>query len=446
MRIFSTILLSIMLSLTNITNVFSQDHTLTYEEAVKIALRQNIPLQQQQNLLKVAEAERTQGYASFLPYVSADFSGDRVIGRQFDQTTAQFTSEAVDGLNGGLSVSLPLFNGFNRFNTLKQAESALEQQYYMIARSKQDAIFNASVRYLQVLVNQELWEVAKANSAFQEELLENIRVFLETGTRNIADLYNQEALAKSAMLSVVEAENQLNISKAELIRILQIDPLADWKFEQPEIEQAQLLTENVDIEAFYNEAIANRPDYKQQKEQIEIDQRGVKIARSNYYPSLRAGYYLGSRFSSQLDTLSFTEQFREFNRVQVYGLSLSIPIFNNLRTRSTVQRSMQLYNNAQLELEDLERNIFTQVQTAVADFKAAQQRVIASDAQLKAAEKALEVEQERFRVGNGTLIDLNRANATFVEAKSANIQAGYTLIFQKTIMDYYKGVLQTDIE
>jgi outer membrane protein len=118
---------------------------------------------------------------------------------------------------------------------------------------------------------------------------------------------------------------------------------------------------------------------------------------------LRAGYYLGSRFSSLADE-TFDEQFRNINRVQVYQLSLSVPIFNNLRTQSAVQRSTQLYNNAQLELEDLERNIFTQVQTAIADFKAAQQRVIASDAQLKAAEKALEVEQERFRLGTGTLM------------------------------------------
>src|SRR5690606_30092786 len=142
-------------------------------------------------------------------------------------------------------------------------------------------------------------------------------------------------------------------------------------------------------------------------------------------------------------TETFGEQFRDINRVQVYGMQLSIPIFNNLRTRASVQRSLQLYNNSQLALEDLERSIFTEVQTAVANFKAAQQRVIFADAQLKAAEKALEVERERFRLGTGTLIELNRANASFVQARSEDIQADYTLIFQKTALDYYRGVLQT---
>ncbi len=441
MKIFSTILLCLTLSI----NVVAQDNTLTYEEAIKTALRQNIPLQQEQNLLKVAEANRSQSYASFLPNVSAYLGANRIIGRQFDQTVAEFTEEKVNNVNGSIEAGIPIFNGFNRLHTMKQSESVVEQQYYKIVRSKQDAIFNASVQYLTVIVNRELLEVAKSNLAFQEELLGSIQVFLETGTRNIADLYNQEAETKRIALTVVEAENQLAISKAELIRMLQVNPLVEWTFEAPEREFAELLTEEVDIESMYNEAIANRPDYKQQKEQIEIDERGVKIARSNYYPSLGIGYSFGSRYSS-LAPQTFSDQFQNVNRVQVYGANLNIPIFNNLRTRATVQRSLQLYNNSQLALEDLERGIFTEVQTAIANFKAAQQRVIFADAQMKAAEKALEVEQERFRLGTGTLIDLNRANATYVQAQSEKIQADYTLVFQETALDYYKGVLETELE
>ena len=441
MKIFSTILLCLGLAI----NVVAQENTLTYEEAIKTALRQNIPLQQEQNLLKTAEANRGQSYASFLPNVSAYAGANRIIGRQFDQTVGDFTSEKVNSVNGGIEASLPIFNGFNRLHTMKQSESILEQQYYKIARSKQDAIFNASVQYLTVIVNRELLEVAKSNLAFQEELLQGIQIFLETGTRNIADLYNQEAETKRIALTVVEAENQLAISKAELIGLLQVDPLAEWTFKAPEREFFEILTEDVNMESMYNEAIASRPDYKQQKEQIEINEREIKIARSDYYPSLRLGYIFGSRFSS-LSPDPFDEQFTNINRVQVYSAQLNIPIFNNLRNRATVQRSLQLYSNSQLELEALERSIFTEVQTAIANFKAAQQRVIFADAQLKAAEKALEVEQERFRLGTGTLIDLNRANATHVQAQSEEIQADYTLVFQKTALDYYKGVLQTEME
>jgi outer membrane protein len=441
MKIFSTILLCFSL----IINVVAQENTITYEEAIKTALRQNIPLQQEQNLLKVAEAYRSQSYASFLPEVSAYLGANRIIGRQFDQTVGDFTEEKVNNMNGSIDASIPIFTGFNRLHTMRQAESAVEQKYYQIVRSKQDAIFNASVQYLTVIVNRELLEVAKADLAFQEELLGSIQIFLETGTRNIADLYNQEAGVKRIALTVVEAENQLDISKAELIRMLQVNPLVEWTFEAPEREFAELLTQEVDIESMYNEAIASRPDYKQQKEQIEIDERGVKIAKSNYYPSLGLGYSFGSRFSS-LAQETFSDQFRDINRVQVYGAQLNIPIFSNLRTRANVQRNLQLYNNSQLALEDLERSIFTEVQTAIANFKAAQQRVIFADAQLKAAEKALEVERERFRLGTGTLIDLNRANATYVQAQSENIQADYTLIFQKTALDYYKGVLETEME
>ena len=78
----------------------------------------------------------------------------------------------------------------------------------------------------------------------------------------------------------------------------------------------------------------------------------------------------------------------------------------------------------------------------MADYRAAQQRLIAAEAQVKAAEKALEAEKERFRLGVGNVLDINRVNATYVEAQANLVQANYTLIFQKTIMDYYTGKLQ----
>ncbi len=421
----------------------AQDTTaqnLTYDQAIQLAIDNSISLQQQKNTMKYYETARKQSYASFLPEAGIRFDGQQVVGRQFDETTAQFTSEKVQSLSGGLSASLPLFNGLSRYYTAQQTKSGVQQQVFQIERAKQDAVYNASVQYLEVLVNQELLEVAKADLKQQQELLTSIQAFMDAGIRNIADLYNQEAETKRVELTVVEAQNNLNNSKATLFSTIQIDPFAKWHFEQPNIEMAELLTRNVDIEGFYNEAIANRPDYKQQKQTIDYNEKSVKIAKSNYYPSLSAGYYFGSRYSS-LAPQVFEEQFRTINRVQVYQLSLYIPIFSNLRNSTLVQQNLQEYNNSQLELENLERTVFTQAQTAISDFRTAQQRVITTQSQLKAAEKAQEVEQERFRLGTGTLIDLNKASATLVTAKSNKIQAEYTLIFQETALKYYKGNL-----
>ena len=427
------------------TSSYAQsDSTLTYEEAVTIALRENIQIQQQQNILNTAEAERDQAYAQFLPSVEAFANGQRQTGRVLDGNTFQIIDATSNFLSAGLNASVTLFNGFGNVNQLRQSQSAAEAQFYQINATQQQVVFNVSQQYLQVLLNQELLRIAEANLVQQEELLTSVEIFVEAGTQNIADQYNQEAETKRIALTVVEAENQLAISKAQLTRTLQIDPFKEWTFAEPDAEQLGLLTEDISLEDMYNKAVLRRPDIRQQQQLISANQFGVKVARSNYYPTLEVGYSYGSRYSSNDDNFTFGEQLTKANITRGPFAQLYIPIFRNLQTRTQVQRNKQLLNNAELTLEDLQRNVLEQLQTAVADYRAARQRIVATDAQVKAAEKALEAEKERFRLGVGNILDLNRVNAAYVEAQANQVQANYTLVFQKTALDYYTGALEPE--
>jgi len=225
--------------------------------------------------------------------------------------------------------------------------------------------------------------------------------------------------------------------------LLQIDPFANWDFAEPDINQWEILSDDINIEEAYNQAIANRYDIKQQENTIQASQYGIKVARSGYMPRVSAGYYVGSQYST-LFQRTFSDQILDINRVSVLSLNLNIPIFSNLDNYAAVQRNKQLMNNAELELEDLKRNTLEQLQTAVADYQAAKQRIVAAEAQVKAAEKALEAERERFRLGVSNVLDLNRVNAAFVGAQANQAQANYQLIFQKTALDYFTGRLQPE--
>ena len=426
------------------TALFAQtDSTLTYEQAVNIALRENLQIQQQRNILNTTEAIRNQAYAQLLPNVGAFANGQRQTGRVLDDNTFRIVDATSNFLSVGLNASLTVFNGLSNINQLRQSRSLVEAQFHQINSTKQLVVFNVSQQYLQVLLNQELLRIARSNLEQQEELLTSVVTFVEIGTQNIADQYNQEAETKRVALTVVEAENQLTISKAQLTRTLQIDPFQEWTFAEPDVEKLALLTENIDLETVYNEAVRHRPDLRQQQKLIDANQFGVKAARADLYPSIEVGYFYGSRYSSN-DTLTLDQQITKTNITYGPSISLYIPIFRNLQTRTQVQRQRQLLDNAQLGLEDLERNVLEQLQTAAADYRAAQQRIIATDAQVRAAAKALEAEKERFRLGVGNILDLNRVNALYVEAQANQVQADYTIIFQKTALDYYTGTLEPE--
>jgi outer membrane protein len=429
-----------LLSNAALVSAQDQDLTLSYEEAVNIALRENIQIMQQENILQTSQAEKAQTYANLAPSVNFSATGQQVFGRQFDNTSGNFTSERVGRMFGGLNANFVIFNGFSRINSIRQTQKAAEAQLYQINQTRQDVIFEVSQQYLQVLLNQELLRIAEANLEQQQKLAESIETFVKAGIRNIADQYNQESAAKNTALEVVERKNQLTISKVRLIRILQIDPFKEWQFTETGLEQSTLIQQQVSLEEAYNAAIAHRPDIKHQRNTIEASQYGLKAARGNYYPRLSVGYYLGSQYSSLFNP-TLSEQLLDINRVNVVSLDLSIPIFNNLQNATAIQRSRQQLNNAELAMEDLERNIFEQVQTATADYETAKERIAAAEAQVKAAEKALEAEKERFKLGVGNILDLNRVNAAYVEALATKAQADYQIIFQKTALDYFMGKL-----
>ena len=431
-----------LLLLTAHSSRAQQDSVLTYPQAVSIALKENLLIQQQRNLLSVAKAERAQAYAQFAPTVSLEAGSSKIFGRQFDETAGDFTEE-VSQLYGGVNASLPLFNGLNNYYQLRQSRASAAAQVQLIDQTKQNVIFNVSQQYLQVLLNQELLGIAKANLKQQEALLESIMTFVQSGIRNLADQYNQESETKRITLSVVEAENALAISKVQLIRTLQLDPFRAWHLAKPEVLPEEILTKTIDLQQAYQVAISHRADLQSQRNTIQANQHGMGVARAKYWPSLSLNYYFGSQYSTLLAP-TLREQLLDINNVQVLGATLSVPIFNNRRTHTEVQRQKQQLRNAELDLEDLERTILEQLQTALADYRAAQQRLVAARAQVKAARQALELEQERFRLGVGNVLDINRVNAAYVEAQASLVQANYTLVFQKTTLDYYTGQLQTE--
>jgi outer membrane protein len=65
---------------------------------------------------------------------------------------------------------------------------------------------------------------------------------------------------------------------------------------------------------------------------------------------------------------------------------------------------------------------------------------------LIAAERAYETEQQRYEIGATTLIELNLANANYVQAQSERVQSIYNFIFQERLLDYYIGQLDENVE
>ncbi len=421
--------------------------TITLDTAVDIALENNFQLAIEENLLELADDRITGEKADFLPSLSARFGANKGIGGRFLEGTDVFVETQSNTFGGSISTNLVLFSGFANINSLRNARYAKRSQKQNVEWTRETIIFETASRFLQVLLNKELLEIARENLELSLKTLEQVEIQTEVGSRPIVDLYTQQAAVANNRLTVTNRQNALELSRLALIRVLQIDPLDKYRFVIPEINIDVVTAKDYELPDLIAVALDNRSDLQSEKYNIQAIKYQLEVAESRYYPTLSFGASISSRYNfvPNAGLASFEDQFFEGNLRKSLGFSLSISIFNNLDIRTSVQAQKINYKNAKLALQDTRLQVVQEVKQAYSDYYAILERLQATKAALKAARKAYEAEQARYEVGAGTLIQLTEAQANFVEAQSNRAQAVFNFIFQKKLLDYYLGKLDKNI-
>ncbi|CAN5664983.1 hypothetical protein BH23GEM1_BH23GEM1_00050 [soil metagenome] len=269
-----------------------------------------------------------------------------------------------------------------------------------------------------------------------------INEYVEAGVRPIADLYQQQAVVASSRLAVVDADRAAQLAEVDLMQTLQLDPRGEYEFVAPEFDEAAS-TQQYQFDSLLVRAIAQRVDLDAEEIRLEAAEQQLRAARAGRRPalSLSAGY--NTAYSSATE-LNFFDQLDQ-RRGGSVGLGLSLPILDRAGTSIATQRARIAADNARIAVEDRRQEVALQVRRAQLDFQSAQEQLRAAEAQQRAAELALQTVQERYEVGAATLVELTQARAVGVQAASAIVSARYNLLFQRTLMDYYIGVLNPEV-
>jgi len=417
---------------------------LSFHEAVKIGLDNNVILRQESNNLEVSLANRREAKALYAPGVGAYLNAQKINGLQIDQVTGDPSRDNTDVANVTVGARYVLFDGLNRLYTNKQTQSQLESQQYLVDRTEQDIIYTVGSQFLQVLMDKEILRISNINLEAQATTLEQIKGFVEAGTRSLSDQLDQEATVSQIEVEVIRAENNLRLDKAIFTQTLLLEPGIEIDVTDPEWSSESILVQNYNLDSLYGQALTNRPDYKKAITDQEAASATINMARSLQYPTLEFFGGVGSRYTSLETQTDFAKQIFESNYVFNYGLELNIPIYQRNRATAQKVRAKMAYENSKLLEKDLRLMIFREIQTAYLNFQAAKKEYFAAEKQYNAAQEAYNIQKERYEVGVGTLVELSRSTWTLVDGAASRAQARYTLLFQKVILDYYTGLLNPE--
>ena len=344
------------------------------------------------------------------------------------------------------SASLQVFSGFREWATLKQARLRVTGTGLDHERQRQLVVFQVMDQYLSLIQAQSQLTIQEENLDAQLQLLAQIQEFVNAGARPVSDLFQQQATAANAELSLLDAQRSIESVENRLIQTLQLDPFGGYEFMVPDLTELELIPEDYDVEALVRTAFERRMDLRAQEAEIDISAQGIRMARGGWMPRISLSASAGTNYSSVQgfagggQTVPFSTQL-ENNRSESVGINFSIPILDNFATRTAMQNARVSYSNAQLGLENLRQTIRLNVRQAYLDYLRDEKYLDVTEKQLAAAEQALEAANERYNVGSSTLVELAQAQSNFVAAASNRVVAINSFFFRKLLIDYYIGVL-----
>ena len=421
--------------------------TLTFRQAVNMGLENNVALTMDRNQLAYTRVNKASSMLQMGPAVNAFAGASRVIGNTFIQNTGESISDGVtDGLSASIDAQMPIFNGLGQMHRYKQANSQNEAQLYQVARSTQDVIRDVARQYLQCLMDEQLVKINRQNVETRKKQYEQIEAQVDLGSMAEADLYTQEYQVKNAELLLVRAKNRLRNDMALLAQIIQVDPAELLELEQPDWDFNTLAADTLSLENMYAVAVDTRSDLKQASYAEDAAHFGYSATKGRYYPSLTAGASFGSGYNYRRGDInrSFDEQFNSLNKSLRFSLSLRIPIYSALSTRSQTAFSRVSYENAKVQHKAAEVAVKADVLLAYQNFKDAVSSYEASQAQLRAAELSFKTEQERYFLSISDVVQLSVANQSYVAAQSDYQGALFTMMFQKLLVNYALGTLKVE--
>jgi outer membrane protein len=170
---------------------------------------------------------------------------------------------------------------------------------------------------------------------------------------------------------------------------------------------------------------------------LEGSKHSIRIAQSGYYPGINLNGSLGTNYYSTINR-TFRQQLGD-NFSKYIGLSLSIPIFNRFSVRNRVRTARLQQENYALQLDDVKKTLYKEIQQAWYNALAAESKYNGSVTAAQAGTESFQLMSEKYNNGKATAVEYNEAKQNLMRVQSDELQAKYEYLFRTKILDFYKG-------
>lgn len=433
------IVVTIAAAVLSLTAQAQQSKILTLESSVEIGRQKNVSVIQARNTVDAQQTAVRAAYGGFLPTVTA--SGGYSTNTNWNTPASGISSQ---NFNAGISGRVTLFDGFANTSNVKRAQANSVATEYTLNRTEQSTIYQTHQLYLNVVRTYQLMKVSEDNLKRSQRQLERISESNKVGAVALADVYRQQVQAGSDELALIQAQNNHEKSKQDLMAFLGVDFDAEYGFDFNGIpndvdttEFASVNSQYTSFQSLLKTAIEKRPDYQASIQNLSSSDASVSIARAGHLPTVSAtGSYGYNGYNSDLGYSPLSD-----NRSLNLSLSVTLPIFSGFSTQNQVEQASVQQKNAEEQLRQSQRQITVDIRKALLDLESSEKQLSVTKSSVESAEMDRKIAEEKYNLGAGTLLDLLIANANYTSALSNKVNAVINYLLAKKNTEFALGTI-----
>ncbi|MDR3290005.1 MAG: TolC family protein [Rickettsiales bacterium] len=395
---------------------------MTLDEVLRIALENNPKVKQQFLNVDVAEANYGAGKSIYLPTINGNF-GYNMGSKNFPNAALNLKKIDTGSWNAGVGLSYLLYDFGGRGADVDALENYLQASQYNLNTYVQEFIYNVIDAYYKTLsaIANEIAAVESEKSSL--EAFNAAKTRYRVGLVALTDKLQAETSYNQSILTLENARNQTNLTKANLNYLLNLSPQNDVQLSLPDMDAKDMDLPEI-IEELVVVAINNRNDLKSLQKQQEAKENEVyKNSVANRLPSIK----LTGDYTIYNDLKSDIQSYNGYS----IGIGASVPFYTGGLITNQAARSKAELQIVKEQVEDLKKNIELDVWNAEQNYKTAKKNFKTNIVILKSAKETEKNIFGRYKNGKSSMLDLLNAQSGLANAKYTYINAQYDLFIKK---------------
>ncbi len=404
--------------------VAAQERAVTLADAIRLSEKVQPGMVQARADITTAAARKRNAWGSYLPTISASSSASEFFSEgtdRVDPVTGQIQTgnSTSRSLNTSLSGSIDLFTGFRRGAEMNAARAGERAADASLVDTKYQQALATTNQFFDALAARQLVGVREASVRRAEEQLKVSINKLHAGTATRSDSLRSLVTLGSAQLDLITAQTALAAAEAGLARLVgetgRVRAQDDSAFYR--------VLESIDSATVRAEAEASSPRIQSADADASVARANVKVSKSAYWPSL----------SLSANTAWNAARSNDYDWLNQRGVSLALRwnLFDRFDRELAVTEREATLDVADAQAADARREVAAELTARLADLEASRAQIDITGTSVVAAREDLRVQQERYRLGASTIVDVLSSQEALNQAEVDVLVARFTYLRAK---------------